>query len=111
MTNDEKDRHVVAVAVMSRSQVIVTSNIQDFPDTALDPFGISAQTPDEFLNKDKHSGVNACKSYKFVPDAGGTPWIKPNLSILATPLHDQIRVSAIFYDFCLCLLPLKRFQL
>lgn len=49
MTNDEKDRHVLAVAVMSKSQVIVTSNIQDFPDTALDPFGIEAQTPDEFL--------------------------------------------------------------
>ena len=49
MTNDEKDRHVLAVAVMSRSQVIVTSNIQDFPVTALDPFGIEAQTPDEFL--------------------------------------------------------------
>jgi predicted nucleic acid-binding protein len=49
MTNDEKDRHVLAVAVMSRSQVIVTSNNQDFPDTALDPFGVVAQTPDEFL--------------------------------------------------------------
>lgn len=49
MTNDEKDRHVLAVAVMSRSQVIVTSNIQDFSDTALAPFGIEAQTPDEFL--------------------------------------------------------------
>lgn len=49
MTNDEKDRHVLAAAVMSRSQLIVTSNIQDFPDTALDPFGIEAQTPDEFL--------------------------------------------------------------
>jgi len=49
MTNDEKDRHVLAVAVMSRSQVIVTSNIRDFPGTALDPFGIEAQTPDEFL--------------------------------------------------------------
>jgi hypothetical protein len=49
MTNDEKDRHVLAVAVMSRSQVIVTSNIKDFPEKALDPFGIEAQTPDEFL--------------------------------------------------------------
>lgn len=49
MTNDEKDRHVLAVAVMSRSQVVVTSNIKDFPDTALAPFGIEAQTPDEFL--------------------------------------------------------------
>lgn len=49
MTNDEKDRHVLAVAVMSRSQVIVTSNIKDFPEKALDPFGIEDQTPDEFL--------------------------------------------------------------
>jgi predicted nucleic acid-binding protein len=49
MTNDPKDRHVLAAAVMSRSQVIVTSNIKDFPKPALDPFGIEAQTPDEFL--------------------------------------------------------------
>lgn len=49
MTNDVKDRHVLAIAVISKSQVIVTSNIQDFPNTALDPFGIEAQTPDEFL--------------------------------------------------------------
>lgn len=49
MTNDEKDRHVLAAAIMSRSQVIVTSNTQDFCDTALAPFGIEAQTPDEFL--------------------------------------------------------------
>lgn len=27
----------------------VTSNIKDFPKLALDPFGIEAQTPDEFL--------------------------------------------------------------
>jgi predicted nucleic acid-binding protein len=47
--NDKKDRHVLAAAVMSRSQVIVTSNIKDFPKQALDPFGIEAQTPDEFL--------------------------------------------------------------
>jgi predicted nucleic acid-binding protein len=49
MTNDQKDRHVLAAAVMSRSQVIVTSNIKDFQKKALDPFGIEAQTPDEFL--------------------------------------------------------------
>ncbi len=49
MTNDKKDRHVLAVAVMSRSQVIVTSNIKDFPDSTLAPFGIESQTPNEFL--------------------------------------------------------------
>lgn len=49
MTNDEKDRHVLAAAVMSRSQVIITSNIKDFPKQTLEPFGVEAQTPDEFL--------------------------------------------------------------
>jgi predicted nucleic acid-binding protein len=49
MTNDKKDRHVLAAAVMSRSQVIVTSNIKDFQKQALAPFAIEAQTPDEFL--------------------------------------------------------------
>jgi predicted nucleic acid-binding protein len=49
MTNDEKDRHVLAVAVVSNSQVIVTSNIRDFPEASLSPFGVRAQTPDQFL--------------------------------------------------------------
>jgi predicted nucleic acid-binding protein len=49
MTNDKKDRHVLAAAVMSRSQVIVTNNIKDFPQKALKPFGVEVQTPDEFL--------------------------------------------------------------
>jgi len=43
MTNDEKDRHVLAVAVMSRSQVIVTSNIKDFQRKALDPIPVNAE--------------------------------------------------------------------
>ncbi len=49
MTNDEKDRHVLAVAVASNSQIIVTRNIRDFPEASLNPFDIEAQTPDQFL--------------------------------------------------------------
>ncbi len=49
MGNDEKDRHVLAVAVASGSQVIVTSNLKDFPVKALEPHEIEAQSPDEFL--------------------------------------------------------------
>lgn len=49
MTNHEKDRHVLAAAVRQRAEVIVTSNTRDFPQSALDPFGIKALTPDEFL--------------------------------------------------------------
>ncbi len=49
MTNHEKDRHVLAAAVVSGAQVIVTSNLRDFPEGALEPFGIEAQSPDQFL--------------------------------------------------------------
>jgi predicted nucleic acid-binding protein len=49
MTNDAKDRHVLAAAVASHAQVIVTSNLKDFPNDALEPYGIEAQSPNEFL--------------------------------------------------------------
>jgi hypothetical protein len=47
MTNHPKDRHVLAVAC--GAQVIVTSNLRDFPDTALTPHGVEAESPDDFL--------------------------------------------------------------
>lgn len=46
MPNEEKDRHVAAVAVKAGAQLIVTSNLKDFK--AL-PEGIDAQSPDDFL--------------------------------------------------------------
>lgn len=49
MTNEPKDRHVAAVAVASQAQVIVTSNLKDFPATALAPYDIEALSPDDFL--------------------------------------------------------------
>jgi predicted nucleic acid-binding protein len=49
VTNQEKDRHVLAAAVKAGAQVIVTKNLKDFPPTSLAPFAIAAQSPDEFL--------------------------------------------------------------
>ena len=49
MTNDPKDRHVLAAAVVSKSQVIVTYNLGDFPEDTLSIFNIQAQAPDRFL--------------------------------------------------------------
>src|SRR5215471_19401065 len=46
---DDNDRHILAAAIVSRCDVIVTSNLKDFPEAALAPFGIEAQHPDEFL--------------------------------------------------------------
>jgi predicted nucleic acid-binding protein len=46
---DPDDRHVLAAAVRAGAQVIVTFNLKDFPDTALEPLGLEARHPDEFV--------------------------------------------------------------
>ena len=49
MTNHPKDRHVLAAAVASHSQIIVTDNLHDFPAKALAPFNVEAYSADMFL--------------------------------------------------------------
>lgn len=46
---DPDDRHVLAAAVRCNADVIVTFNGKDFPREALQPLGIEAQHPDEFI--------------------------------------------------------------
>jgi len=50
MTNDLKDRHVLATAVMAKANLILTNNITDFSLSALEIWGIKAQSPDTFLS-------------------------------------------------------------
>lgn len=47
MRNDPKDRHVVAVAVKIRAEVIVTQNLRDFRQL---PDGVEVQSPNQFLH-------------------------------------------------------------
>jgi PIN domain len=46
---DADDRHVLAAAIHCQTQVIVTANLRDFPDSTLADFGIEALHPDAFL--------------------------------------------------------------
>ena len=46
---DPKDRHVLAAAIRSGADVIVTFNLKDFPPESLYPYRIEAQHPGEFL--------------------------------------------------------------
>jgi len=54
MTNDPKDRHILAAAVRTGAQTIVTFNLKDFPDAALAPWNVEAQSPDDFLVHQYH---------------------------------------------------------
>lgn len=60
---DDNDRHVFAAAVRSKSEVIVTFNIKDFPNSYLKEFDIEAQHPDLFIsnliNLDNSKAMNA----------------------------------------------------
>jgi len=49
MTNNPKDRHVLAAAVAADAQVIVTLNLKHFPSDACEPFAIEPLHPDAFL--------------------------------------------------------------
>src|SRR6476659_7067762 len=49
MTNDEKDRHVVAAAVRAQASIIVTFNLRYFRPEHLDPWNVRAIHPESFL--------------------------------------------------------------
>ena len=51
MVGHTGDKHVVAVAMVAKAEVIVTLNLKDFKPNDLDPFFIEAQSPDDFLTK------------------------------------------------------------
>ncbi|MEO3806947.1 PIN domain-containing protein [Nonomuraea sp. B1E8] len=46
---DPDDRHVLAAAIKTRAQLIVTSNLRDFPAETLDPWNMEAKSPDDFV--------------------------------------------------------------
>ena len=46
---DEGDRHVIAAAIKTKADVIVTENLKDFPRKVLAQYGIEAKSSDEFI--------------------------------------------------------------
>lgn len=46
---DPKDCHVLAAAIKTNANIIVTNNIKDFPEKYLESFGLKVKTADDFL--------------------------------------------------------------
>ncbi len=59
MTNDPKDRHVLAAAAAAQTDTLVTLNLRDFPPAACEPLSVEPVHPDRFL----------CDLYRLDPDA------------------------------------------
>ena len=54
MTNDPKDRHVLAAAVRCGAHAIVTANVKHFPPDSVKPYDMDVLTPDDFLMHQFH---------------------------------------------------------
>jgi len=63
---DPDDRHVLAAAIKSKADVIVTANLKDFPSHALTPYGIRAEHPDVFvsacIDRERQKAIKALKN-------------------------------------------------
>jgi len=72
---DEKDRHVLAVAIKCGAEVIVTANGKHFPAKALTPWNVKARHPSDFLITlfSMESGVVVSKITGIAADRGITP--------------------------------------
>jgi len=59
---DPDDQHVLAAAIEAGADVLLTWNLRDFPETAMAPHGITAETPDALLVRlfeDRRDGLLA----------------------------------------------------
>jgi predicted nucleic acid-binding protein len=71
---DPDDRHVLAAAIKSGAQVIVTRNLKDFPDADLAPWNIQAKSPDEFVLDQVHTDIRVvAASVRQIADSRTNP--------------------------------------
>ncbi len=71
---DPDDRHVLAAAIKARAQVIVTRNLNDFPESDLQPWDIEAKSPGAFVLDQVYIGIRAvAASVRQIADSRTNP--------------------------------------
>jgi predicted nucleic acid-binding protein len=99
---DPDDRHVLAAAIHSGAQEIVTFNLRDFPDAVLHPYGIRAIHPDGFVEHLLHLNFEAaCEAIRRIRRRLANPprtaeemienYEKQGLAVSASILRTRLR--------------------
>lgn len=71
---DPGDRHVLAAAIKSGAQVIITRNLKHFPASDLEPWDIEAKSPDAFvLDQVGINGRAVAASIRQIADSRTNP--------------------------------------
>ena len=94
MTNDEKDRHVLAAAVYCEAPIIVTFNLRHFRPEHLRPWGVRALHPQSFLIDlfRQEERIVMTKLQRQAADRGRN--LPELLDILRTTVPDFVEVVA-----------------
>lgn len=97
---DEGDRHVMAAAIKSKADIIVTENLKDFPRKKLAAYGIKPQSSDDFIadaiNIDTSLAIAAIKRFRLSlnrPDKTGDVFLKDMERTGLKRAASQLRVS------------------
>jgi predicted nucleic acid-binding protein len=81
---DPDDRHVLAAAIKSRSDAIVTFNLKDFPAENVNQYDIEAMHPDEFISYQFDlSPSKVCSAVKAMRASLKAPPFTPKELLLA----------------------------
>ena len=92
MTNDEKDRHVLAAAVHGQAHIILTFNLRHFRREHLEPWGVRVMHPQAFLIeifRQEQSAVKA-KLEQQAADRGRS--LRQLLDILSRTVPDFVAI-------------------
>jgi len=91
---DADDRHVLAAALHCGANIIVTTNLRDFPNSVLAAFGLEALHPDQFIldlvNRDQGAVIAALRRLR---QSLRSPPVTP-ADLLATMKHHGLTESA-----------------
>lgn len=73
---DKNDNHVLAAAIKTNANLIVTNNLKDFPEDYLAKFGLKAKSPDDFITDiiDLNPGLALKAFYKLVLNKKNPPY-------------------------------------